>query len=52
MNLSLRDQFIQKWYESISESRKCINYRISKNHFKLEKYLVALPDNLAKFNKI
>ena len=48
IKLRLKDQFIQKWHESISESRKCINYRIFKNHFKLEKYLVDLPDNLRK----
>ena len=30
------------------ERRKCINYRIFKNHFKLEKYLIDLPDNLRK----
>ena len=48
LKLRLKDQLIQKWHESISESRKCINYRISKNNFKLEKYLVDLPDNLCK----
>ena len=49
LKLRLKDQFIQKLHESISESRKCINYRIFKNHFKLEKYLVDLLDNLRKF---
>ena len=48
LKLRLKDQFIQKWHESISESRKCINYRIFKNHVKLEKYLVDLHDNLRK----
>ena len=48
LKLRLKDQFIQKWHESISESGKCLNYRIFKNHFKLEKYLVDLPDNLRK----
>ena len=48
LKLRLKDHFIQKWHESISESRICINYRIFKNHFKLEKYLVDLPDNLRK----
>ena len=48
LKLRFKDQFILKWHESISESRKCINYRIFKNHFKLEKYLVDLPKNLRK----
>ena len=43
LKLRLKDQFIQKWHESISESRKCINYRIFKNHFKLENiWLICL----------
>ena len=48
LKLRLKDHFIQKWHESIPESRKYINYRIFKNHFKLEKYLVDLPDKLCK----
>ena len=43
LKLRLKDQYIQKWHESISESRKCIDYRIFKNHFKLKKYLFELP---------
>ena len=50
LKLRLKDQFIQKWHESISESRKCINYRILKNHCKLEKYLFDLPDTLCRLN--
>ena len=50
LKLRLKDQFIQKWHESISESRKCINYRIFFNHFKLEKYLFDLPDTLCRLN--
>ena len=53
LKLRWKDQFIQKWHECISENRKCIHFRIFKNHFKLEKYLVDLPDNLrTNFNKI
>ena len=40
----LKDQFIQKWYESVYDCSKCINYRIFKQEFGLEKYLYMLPD--------
>ena len=51
LKLRLKDQLIQIWYGNISESRKCINYRIFENHFEFEKYLVNFPDSLRKFSK-
>ena len=42
----LRDQFIQKWSREVYESSKCVNYRIYKDNFVLEEYLIKLPDNL------
>ena len=35
LKLRWKDQVIQKRHESISGSKKCMNYRIFKNHFKL-----------------
>lgn len=43
----LKDQFIQKWTEDINTSPKCINYRVFKDTFLFEKYLVDLPPRLS-----
>jgi hypothetical protein len=37
------DQFIQKWSSEINNSNKCLCYRIYKQDFGLDKYLVTLP---------
>ncbi|KAK6183392.1 hypothetical protein SNE40_010882 [Patella caerulea] len=41
----LKDQYIQTWSSNIQKSNKSINYRIYKTEFKLEPYLISLPDN-------
>jgi hypothetical protein len=43
-----KDQFIQTWSSKILESSKCLNYRIFKDSFSLEPYLLSLPDKLRK----
>ena len=42
----LRDCYIQKWFESMYNSKSCYNYRLFKSNFTLEKYLICLPTNL------
>ena len=44
----LQDQFTQKWLGEINENELYYNYRIFKDAFALENYLVTLPHNLAK----
>ncbi len=50
---SNKDQFLQEWHHTLSNSNKCVNYRNFKNKFQFENYLVALPlkwrINMAKF---
>ena len=46
VKLRLKDQFIQKWQESISQGGKCTIYRIIKTTFGFENYLNDLPDLL------
>ena len=41
--LTLRDQFLQKWSQSIKESSKCKLYHDIKTSFKFENYLNKLP---------
>ena len=48
LKIRLRDQFIQKCHEGISQSRKCTSYRVLKNIFGFEKYLIELPEELRK----
>ena len=48
VKLRLKDQFIQKWQESISQGGKCTIYRIIKTTFGFENYLNDLPDLLRK----
>ena len=49
LKIRLRDQIIQKWQEGISQSRKCTNYRIFKNIFGFDNYLIELPEELRKY---
>ena len=49
VKLRLKDQFIQKWQESISQGGKCTIYRIIKTTFGFENYLNDLPDLLRKY---
>ena len=39
----LRDQFLQAWHQSINEQNSCITYRIFKESFCFEDYLLSLP---------
>jgi hypothetical protein len=41
-----KDQFNQTWSVQTEESNKCINYRIFKNTFLMEPYLLSLPNKL------
>ena len=45
----MKDQFIQKWHESISQGGKCTVYRIIKTTFGFENYLNTLPQLLRKY---
>ncbi len=45
----LKDQYRQLWYSTVSDSSKCINYRIFKHEHQLENYLLILPQNLAQY---
>ena len=40
------DQFIQKWRLEVDNSSKCLWYRICKQDFRLESYLLKLPPRL------
>ena len=42
----LHDQFIQSWKHEIDNKSVCINYRLFKEEFQFEKYLVELSPNL------
>ena len=50
VKIRLKDQFIQKWHEIISQRGKCTVYRIIKTSgFGFESYLNELPDLLRKY---
>ena len=49
VKIRLKDQFIQKWHEIISQGGKCTVYRIIKTSFGFESYLNELPDLLRKY---
>ena len=49
VTLRLKDQFIQKWHESISQGRKCTKCRIIITKIGFENYLKDLPDLLRKY---
>ena len=40
------NQFIQKWRSEVNNSSKCLCYRIYKQDFSLESYLLKLPPML------
>lgn len=46
LRIRLRDQFIQTWASQIFNSTKCSNYRMFKENFEFEKYLLQLPPRL------
>ena len=43
----IKDQYIQCWNSIVDSSSKCINYRIFKHNFELEKYFNLLPSHLS-----
>lgn len=43
VNQILKDQFTQKWLAEIHDMEKCINYRMFKELFVFETYLIELP---------
>ena len=45
INQNLSDSFKQNWNEETQSSSQCLNYRIFKKSFKLEKYLTLLDSN-------
>ena len=48
VKLKLMELHSTSWKHSIFDSPKCLNYRIFKEDFTLEKYLNILPDDLSK----
>ena len=48
LELRIKDQFIQSWSASVFESSKCLNYRIFKVNFEIERYLLEVPFKLRK----
>lgn len=38
-----KDLYINEWYNTINESSSCVNYRLFKEKFNLENYLLKLP---------
>ena len=40
------DQFIQKWRSEVDNSSRCLCYRLYKQDFSLESYLLKLPPRL------
>ena len=49
VQIRLKDQFIQKWYEIISQGGKCTVSRIFKTSFGFESYLNELPDLVREY---
>ena len=49
VKMRLKDQFIQKWHEIISQGGKCTVYRIIKTSLCFESYLNELPDLHLKY---
>lgn len=45
----LSDLFINEWFSTINTSRKCINYRLYKEKFEFENYLVQTPYKLLRY---
>ena len=46
--LKLQDQYKQPWSASISDSLKCLNYRILKTGHKFENYLIRMSPKMRK----
>ena len=49
VQMKLTDLFINEWYSTLNTSRKCCSYRLFKEHFEFEEYLVKTPANLLKY---
>lgn len=45
----LSDLFINEWYSTVNNSRKCVNYRLYKEKFEFENYLIHTPYKLLKY---
>ena len=48
VKLKLMELHSTSWKHSIFDSPKCLNYRIFKEDFTIEKYFNTLPDDLSK----
>ena len=47
VKLRLEDQFRQKWFSDVYEHESCFNYRMYKDAFDFEMYLIDLPRDYA-----
>ena len=45
--LRIEDGFKQEWHDSINNSNSCITYRLFKDNFKFEQYLISMPPHLS-----
>ena len=45
----LKDLFINEWYNTIETSRSCTTYRLFKEKFEFEKYLINTPHKYLRF---
>ena len=43
IEMSLKDQFKQKWHSAVTESPKCFNYKLLKTDHTYENFLDILP---------
>ena len=43
----LKDHFVQKWFSSVNDLSKCLNYRMFKHDLTFEKYLNIIPSDLS-----
>lgn len=43
-----KDLFVTEWFSNVDTSSSCLNYRLFKTHFTLEKYLLKLPYTMKK----
>ena len=44
----VQDQFVQNWDSSVNNSHKCLIYKLYKQTFKFENYLINVPIYIAK----
>jgi hypothetical protein len=49
VNVKLKELFHEKWSFDVYNSSKCLNYRIFKENFIFENYLIQLPANLRQY---